>query len=297
MGRGCRRLRKGEDDWAQVLESVGELYVSGVAVDWAGFDRDYGRRRVVLPTYPFQRQRYWIDGDADRPASPAGGNTGRVPASGSAIWSGIRHLGRRRLLPRSRRVDGWCAGRSLEPLRALVETLAGSRPRSRARHDGPGVRGVPRGVRSRPDAAGAGGPTGGGSHARGSPGGGRAPLGSRSSRRRRSSRNPATRVRKRASPGADSGQARGEAGAVVAGDPRRAGGGRVLCRTWTRHRSGAWGARCSWSSRTCIACAWISTRRARRWRASWASSSPSRAGEPDRAARGRTLRRAPREEP
>ena len=28
---------------------------------WAGFDRPYGRRKVALPTYPFQRQRYWID--------------------------------------------------------------------------------------------------------------------------------------------------------------------------------------------------------------------------------------------
>ena len=29
-------------------------------VDWAGFDRDYSRRKLELPTYPFQRQRYWL---------------------------------------------------------------------------------------------------------------------------------------------------------------------------------------------------------------------------------------------
>ena len=33
----------------------------GVKVDWSGFDRDYPRSKVVLPTYPFQRQRYWIE--------------------------------------------------------------------------------------------------------------------------------------------------------------------------------------------------------------------------------------------
>lgn len=47
-------------DWEQLLQSVGELYVRGVDIDWASFDRGYARRKVVLPTYPFQRQRYWV---------------------------------------------------------------------------------------------------------------------------------------------------------------------------------------------------------------------------------------------
>ncbi len=37
-------------------------YVEGAPVDWAGFDRGYGRRKLALPTYPFQRERYWVDG-------------------------------------------------------------------------------------------------------------------------------------------------------------------------------------------------------------------------------------------
>ncbi|MBI1924148.1 methyltransferase, partial [Candidatus Poribacteria bacterium] len=53
-------LRQRQEDWGQMLMSLGTLYVHGVAVDWSGFDRDYPRRRVVLPTYPFQRQQYWI---------------------------------------------------------------------------------------------------------------------------------------------------------------------------------------------------------------------------------------------
>ncbi|NJM19387.1 MAG: SDR family NAD(P)-dependent oxidoreductase [Richelia sp. SM1_7_0] len=54
-------LKKGNDDWAQLLTTVGELYVRGTTIDWLTFEQDYQRQRVVLPTYPFQRQRYWVD--------------------------------------------------------------------------------------------------------------------------------------------------------------------------------------------------------------------------------------------
>ncbi len=54
-------LKKGRKDWPQMLKSLGALYARGTAVDWSGFDRDYSRRRVALPTYPFQRKRYWIE--------------------------------------------------------------------------------------------------------------------------------------------------------------------------------------------------------------------------------------------
>ena len=54
-------LRKSKSDWQQMLESLGKLYVHGVDIDWAGFDKGYARQKVVLPTYPFQRQRYWVD--------------------------------------------------------------------------------------------------------------------------------------------------------------------------------------------------------------------------------------------
>lgn len=69
-------LRPGQEDWQQMLTSLGELYVRGVKVDWLGFDKDYPRRRKVsLPTYPFQRQRYWVDGTGfDRPHRPEESN-------------------------------------------------------------------------------------------------------------------------------------------------------------------------------------------------------------------------------
>jgi myxalamid-type polyketide synthase MxaB len=54
-------LREGRSDWQQLLTSLGELYVRGVEIDWHGLDKAYHRRNVSLPTYPFQRQRYWVD--------------------------------------------------------------------------------------------------------------------------------------------------------------------------------------------------------------------------------------------
>jgi acyl transferase domain-containing protein/acyl carrier protein len=59
-------LRSNQSDWQTLLTSLGALYVRGAKVDWAGFDRDYVRRKVTLPTYPFQRQRYWLRETATR---------------------------------------------------------------------------------------------------------------------------------------------------------------------------------------------------------------------------------------
>lgn len=49
------------DDRRAFLEAVAEQYRSGVVVDFAGLDRQRLARKVTIPTYPFQRQRYWLD--------------------------------------------------------------------------------------------------------------------------------------------------------------------------------------------------------------------------------------------
>ena len=53
-------LRKNKPDWEQMLSTLGKLYVRGIAVDWEAFDQSFQRRKVTLPTYPFQRERYWL---------------------------------------------------------------------------------------------------------------------------------------------------------------------------------------------------------------------------------------------
>lgn len=59
------------DDWRAVLTSLGKLYLEGATIDWPAVYRGAGHRRVHLPTYPFQRKRYWIDATgAARPVTP-----------------------------------------------------------------------------------------------------------------------------------------------------------------------------------------------------------------------------------
>ncbi len=65
-------LSPNTSDWLVLLTSLKELYLSGVDVDWLGFDREYNRHRVSLPTYPFQRQRYWIDPPVTSPQPMSG---------------------------------------------------------------------------------------------------------------------------------------------------------------------------------------------------------------------------------
>ncbi|MGB3204468.1 MAG: amino acid adenylation domain-containing protein [Crinalium sp.] len=70
MGRNCLLEHEGvwlpslhpkQDDWQQLLNSLCKLYLAGVPVDWVSFDRGYARRRVLLPTYPWQRERCWVE--------------------------------------------------------------------------------------------------------------------------------------------------------------------------------------------------------------------------------------------
>jgi acyl transferase domain-containing protein len=44
-----------------ILTTLGRLWIQGVTIDWSSFYAGREGRRVPLPTYPFERQRYWID--------------------------------------------------------------------------------------------------------------------------------------------------------------------------------------------------------------------------------------------
>lgn len=56
-------LREGKNCWKQIFESLGELYTSGVNVNWNAIDRGLYRNKVVLPTYPFKRVCFWKNGN------------------------------------------------------------------------------------------------------------------------------------------------------------------------------------------------------------------------------------------
>lgn len=81
MGRQCipvaenqrwlPSLRPPLSDWQILLESLGQLYVQGSSIDWNGFDQGYTRQRMSLPTYAFQRQRYWTEETQSPSSVPA----------------------------------------------------------------------------------------------------------------------------------------------------------------------------------------------------------------------------------
>jgi acyl transferase domain-containing protein len=69
-------LRPGRDEGRQLLESLAELYAAGGRIDWAGLDRGRPHRRLALPTYPFQRRRFWWELPSATSRAPAAGPPG-----------------------------------------------------------------------------------------------------------------------------------------------------------------------------------------------------------------------------
>jgi acyl transferase domain-containing protein/acyl carrier protein len=58
------------NDQETLLEALGALWLGGVQVDWASGYREERRQRLWLPTYPFERKRYWIEAPASQHTSP-----------------------------------------------------------------------------------------------------------------------------------------------------------------------------------------------------------------------------------
>ncbi len=89
---GLPSLRPGRGDWETLLAALGALYTRGAAIDWAGYAAPYPpAQRMSLPTYPFQRQRYWVEGalPAEKPAAPAAAYLSgpvRVPRSAAQLF-------------------------------------------------------------------------------------------------------------------------------------------------------------------------------------------------------------------
>ncbi|MGW5619210.1 SDR family NAD(P)-dependent oxidoreductase, partial [Streptomyces sp. NPDC003877] len=82
-------LRKDDSERVAVLRAAARLHVDGGEVDWPGVlgDRD-GTPEVELPTYPFQRSRYWLgpkDSAKDAPTGPARASA----VIDAAFWSAV----------------------------------------------------------------------------------------------------------------------------------------------------------------------------------------------------------------
>ena len=54
----------GEGDAANLLSALGSLWLAGAQPDWTALHMGERRQRISLPTYPFERKRYWLDAPA-----------------------------------------------------------------------------------------------------------------------------------------------------------------------------------------------------------------------------------------
>jgi natural product biosynthesis luciferase-like monooxygenase protein len=80
-----RHARDPQSDEAFLLTTLGKLWLAGTTIDWAALYAHERRQRLPLPTYPFERQRYWIEprgglADYDPRAQPADAATPSAPA-------------------------------------------------------------------------------------------------------------------------------------------------------------------------------------------------------------------------
>ncbi|MET8094430.1 type I polyketide synthase, partial [Micromonospora sp. NPDC005220] len=81
-------LRRDEGGTQRYLRSVGEAYAHGVDVDWERVFEGTGARRVELPTYPFQGQRFWLEaGPGGADVAAAGLTAADHPLLGAVVAS------------------------------------------------------------------------------------------------------------------------------------------------------------------------------------------------------------------
>ncbi|HEY0807977.1 MAG TPA: type I polyketide synthase, partial [Pseudonocardiaceae bacterium] len=82
--------RTAEPESTALLAAMGALWASGHSVDWPAVFAGSGARTVPLPTYPFQRRRYWLDPPTpgDDNAHPLLGAALPAPDSGRIVHGG-----------------------------------------------------------------------------------------------------------------------------------------------------------------------------------------------------------------
>ncbi|WP_329572886.1 type I polyketide synthase [Kitasatospora sp. NBC_01266] len=119
-------LRRGLDERRQLLGALARVHARGARVDWPAFFAGRGARQVELPTYAFQRERFWLSAPLSRGEAsglgqvavdhPLLGAVVSLAGTGTTVLTG-------RVSPRS---QGWLAdhviaGSTLLPGTAFVE--------------------------------------------------------------------------------------------------------------------------------------------------------------------------------
>ncbi|WP_433728946.1 SDR family NAD(P)-dependent oxidoreductase [Actinoplanes sp. CA-051413] len=121
-------LRRDEGDLARFRSSLAQAYVSGATVDWTAAMPEPSHRPVMLPTYAFQRQRYWLETPATRAGlGDAGLETVDHPLLSAMVsradGEGVVLTGRLAVQSHPWLADHAVLGRVLLPGTAIVELV------------------------------------------------------------------------------------------------------------------------------------------------------------------------------
>ncbi|MFE7385658.1 type I polyketide synthase, partial [Streptomyces zhihengii] len=119
-------LRKDRDETDTALTALSRLWTTGATVDWPGVFAGWGGRTVDLPTYAFQRERFWprpgvISGDAGALGVEAAGHALLGSVVPLADGDGALLTGRLSVETHSWLADHVVLGRVVVPGTALVE--------------------------------------------------------------------------------------------------------------------------------------------------------------------------------
>ena len=77
-----------EADLDSFLIAAGRLWAAGIGIDWTAFHAPAKRRRISLPTYPFERKRYWLSPGAPEPSSAGDSAVARSPEPATGLQEG-----------------------------------------------------------------------------------------------------------------------------------------------------------------------------------------------------------------
>jgi len=78
-----------QSDVAFILNTLGQLWLAGIKIDWSRFYAHESRHRLPLPTYPFERQRYWIEPQKLSPAQ----REFQPRLTASELWNSLVEVG------------------------------------------------------------------------------------------------------------------------------------------------------------------------------------------------------------
>src|SRR5262249_1294109 len=139
-----RHPQEDAQDLAVALNALGRMWVSGAAVAWDRFSSGETRRRVPLPSYPFERTRCWVE--PDKPKTKRSRSSGAVASQNDVSdWFYTPSWTRTQIpVPNGSAPDGWLVfvdetgfgEQAVERLRSMGKRVATVRAGTKFREDG-----------------------------------------------------------------------------------------------------------------------------------------------------------------